>query len=173
MRFFTKFAVAVFLSLVYSAGTAGYTSEPIKPTPQELFQPVKLATLVPVITGTQISPTPIIVNQPEVKVRIIEKSVTTNYHLSGNASWYCRDGQSPCSKGFPDILGVDAYAAAGPKLREALGEDNWRGQVVLVNGIKVKLIDWCQCLYRTNNEKIIDLYYDVFKITGGNVKITW
>jgi len=95
--------------------------------------------------------------------------------ISGQASWYCRAGVSACRYAYPDGPGFDAYAAAGPKLRAALGD--WRGRVVTVNGIRVKLIDWCQCSKGKPGEKIIDLYFDVARalgITGvGPVTIRW
>jgi hypothetical protein len=92
--------------------------------------------------------------------------------ISGLASWYCRAGVSPCTYGHPDGSGFNAYAAAGPALREAIGPD-WRGRVVTVDGINVKLIDWCQCHQGEANEKLLDLYYDVYKRTGTNVRVRW
>jgi hypothetical protein len=56
-------------------------------------------------------------------------------------------------------------------LRAAIGD--WRGRIIYVNGVRVKLIDWCQCYRGETREKIIDLYYDVFRLTGGNVRIKW
>jgi len=91
--------------------------------------------------------------------------------LRGPASWYCRSGSSPCHYQYPDTGGFDAYAAAGPALRAALG--NWRGRIVSVDGIQVKLIDWCQCYKGQSNEKLIDVYYDVYKRVGGSVTIRW
>jgi len=44
---------------------------------------------------------------------------------------------------------------------------------VTVNGVRTKLIDWCQCYKGQPNEKIVDLYHDVYAITGGNVEIRW
>ena len=92
--------------------------------------------------------------------------------LRGAASWYCRAGVSVCHSQHPDTGGVDAYAAAGPRLREAIGP-GWRGNIVSVDGIRVKLVDWCQCHKGERHEKLIDLYYDVYKRTGGNVTIRW
>jgi hypothetical protein len=92
--------------------------------------------------------------------------------ITGLASWYCRAGVSPCTFGHPDGSGFDAYAAAGPKLRAAIGPD-WRGRVITVDGIRVKLIDWCQCYRGQPHEKLLDLYYDVYKRTGTNVRIRW
>ncbi len=92
--------------------------------------------------------------------------------ISGVASWYCRAGWSICTVGYPDTTGFDAYAAAGPRLRAALG-DGWRGRVVTVDGIRVKLIDWCQCYKGEPHEKLLDLYYDVFARVGSKVTVRW
>jgi hypothetical protein len=100
------------------------------------------------------------------------KPAATTQRISGTASWYCRSGSSPCTSGYPDGTGVDAYAAAGPRLRAALGA-SWRGMVVTVDGIRVKLIDWCQCYQGEPNEKLLDLYYDVFARTGSSVTVRW
>lgn len=68
-----------------------------------------------------------------------------------------------------------AYAAAGPRLRAAIcGSQSctsWRGRTVYVNGIAVRLIDWCQCHWHESNEKIIDLYKSVFDQVGSTVTI--
>ena len=96
----------------------------------------------------------------------------TTHTLVGFASYYCYAGSSPCTSGYPDGGGFDAYAAAGPKLRAALGS-GWRGKVVLVDGVRVKLIDWCQCYKGQSNEKLLDLYHDVFARTGSPVTIRW
>jgi hypothetical protein len=102
---------------------------------------------------------------------------TTGHVLRGPASWYCnRDGSraqlSACHYQYPDTGAFNAYAAAGPRLRAALGP-NWRGRVVSVDGIAVRLVDWCQCYKGQSNEKLLDLYYDVFLRTGGQVTIRW
>lgn len=79
--------------------------------------------------------------------------------------------------GHPDTSGFDAYAAAGPGLRAAIcgtqSCTSWRGRIVTVDGVRVKLVDWCQCFWHDPNEKLIDLYYDVFKRTGSKVTIRW
>ncbi len=93
------------------------------------------------------------------------------HSISGYASYYCRAGSSPCTYTHPDGPGFDAYAAAGPKLRAALG--SWRGRIVTVDGIRVQLIDWCQCYQGQSNEKLLDLYYDVYSRTGTKVTISW
>lgn len=91
--------------------------------------------------------------------------------LRGKASWYCQLGRSSCVVGHPDRVGmVDAYAAAGPRLRAAIcgiqSCTSWRNRVVSVSGDghtwRVRLIDWCQCYRNQSNEKIVDLYHDVF-----------
>jgi hypothetical protein len=99
-------------------------------------------------------------------------SSSSSHRISGFASYYCRAGSSPCTTGYPDGSGFNAYAAAGPRLRAALGS-NWRGRIVDVDGIRVKLIDWCQCYKGESNEKLLDLYYDVFARTGSPVTIRW
>lgn len=96
----------------------------------------------------------------------------TTRSISGYASYYCRAGVSPCTYTHPDTSGFDAYAAAGPRLREAIGA-GWRGTVVTVDGIRVKLIDWCQCYKGEPHEKLLDLYYDVFRRTGSPVTVRW
>lgn len=94
------------------------------------------------------------------------------HSISGRASWYCDAGVSPCTSGYPDTTGFDAYGAAGPRLRAAIGS-GWRGKIVTVDGIRVKLVDWCQCYAGEDNEKLIDLYRDVFLRTGSAVTIRW
>lgn len=106
-------------------------------------------------------------------VQVIPKPApVTTHSITGLASWYCRAGVSPCTVGHSDGSGFNAYAAAGPKLRAAIGSD-WRGKIILVDGIRVKLIDWCQCYQGEPHEKLLDLYYDVYKRTGTNVRIRW
>jgi hypothetical protein len=61
-------------------------------------------------------------------------------------------------------VGPGYYAAAGPLLREALGD--WRGQYVTVEGdgasVTVQLSDWCACGSRHGVPTIIDLSWDAF-----------
>ena len=113
------------------------------------------------------------VREPNRIVVIIPppKPVTTHV-LRGAASWYCRAGVSPCTNTNPDLGGFDAYAAAGPKLRAAIGP-SWRGTIIYVDGIRVQLIDWCQCYKGERHEKLLDLYYDVYARTGSAVTIRW
>lgn len=105
-------------------------------------------------------------------VAVARQAPGTSHSISGSASWYCDAGVSPCSSSYPDTTGFDAYGAAGPRLRVAIGS-GWRGTVVTVDGIRVKLIDWCQCYAGQDNEKLIDLYHDVFLRTGSTVTIRW
>lgn len=118
--------------------------------------------------------------------------------VSGRASWYCqqqRDSnevirqaeriRSACRVGYPDTAGVDAYAAAGPALRAGLGGTQaskaYQGRVVTVTSkatgqsIQVRLIDWCQCYWKQSNEKLIDLYHDVFYLIDATkgVTVSW
>lgn len=126
---------------------------------------------------------------PKSELKTVSGVVTsagggTKGRLSGNASWYCKAGRSICPTKYPDTGGFDAYAAAGPALRIAMGggastsaNDPWRGRTVTVCGngecIPVRLVDWCQCFWKQSNEKVIDLFKDVFDIVGGRVTVSW
>ena len=125
--------------------------------------------------------------QPAVKAGVFVKpapkpkvysAAGTSHVLKGRASWYCNNNGSRaqisvCHYQYPDTGAYNAFAAAGPKLRAALGA-NWRGKVVLVDGLRVKLVDWCQCLGgQSGVEKLIDLYYDVYARAGSSVTIRW
>jgi hypothetical protein len=116
-------------------------------------------------------PRPIAVTRPQSGSTLGAASAT-GHAISGTASWYCDAGVSPCTTDHPDTSGFDAYAAAGPRLRAAIGS-SWRGMVVTVDGIRVKLIDWCQCYEGASNEKLLDLYHDVYLRTGSAVTIRW
>lgn len=132
---------------------------------------------------------------PEPSVSSVKKSTSTPHaqgqdtgeKVSGPASWYCnRDGSravlSVCHYQYPDRLWQeDLYAAAGPALRRAMcgdvDSDCWRGQTVRVNGITIKLVDYCQCYRGLPKEKVIDLYYDAWLVAAaprsGFVEIDW
>ncbi len=84
----------------------------------------------PVVAATGVVPQP--TNGPTPNV--------SPARLSGIASWYRY---------------VPGQAAAGPRLRALLG--NWRGRTVTVNGIPVRLTDWCQCFEGQPDERLIDL----------------
>lgn len=120
--------------------------------------------------------------QPAPTAGVVRKqppAPKTSHVLRGTASWYCnsntaRAQASICHSSYPDTGAFNAYAAAGPRLRAALGGgDRWRGRIVYVDGVRVKLVDWCQCYGGGGNEKVIDLYYDVFRRTGSSVTIRW
>ena len=175
--------VATVLALT-AATAVGLEPSPARPIPDSAFGPVALTTLPaptldlrpladPVVpTAPPPRPQPAVpVPKPIVKVKSIAPKTT--HSISGRASWYCRAGQSICTVNHPDGSGFDAYAAAGPGLRAAIGP-SWRGTIVYVDGIRVKLIDWCQCRGgSTGVEKLLDLYYDVFARTGSPVTIRW
>jgi hypothetical protein len=109
---------------------------------------------------------------PPARPIVVAAPLKTTHSISGIASWYCRAGQSPCTYGHSDVGGVQAYAAAGPRLRAAIGS-SWRGRIITVNGMRVQLIDWCQCYQGQANEKLLDLYYDVYSRTGSRVVVRW
>jgi hypothetical protein len=76
----------------------------------------------------------------------------TSMHLRGVATWYAyRRGE----------------AAAGPALRAALGP-GWRGSVVWVNGVRVRLTDW---MGTTNRAKVIDLDAGLFRAICGPLSL--
>ena len=122
--------------------------------------------------------------QPAPVARVVVKRTQparyaprTGHSISGLASWYCNSNASrgpisSCMRGYPDTGGFNAYAAAGPRLRAAIGS-GWRGRIVSVDGLRVKLVDWCQCYQGRANEKLIDLYRDVYGAVGGTVTIRW
>ena len=96
-------------------------------------------------------------------VRGLEETPRTVAHVrSGSATWYC------CTIGHgPGEL----VAAAGPALR--IGR--WRGRIVWVNGLRVRLVDWCRC----PNGRVIDLHPGAFRrlapLSRGvtRVRVTW
>jgi hypothetical protein len=106
------------------------------------------AVLIAAILAHHAAPTP----KPEPPHR---------HHVGGTATWYrYRTGQ----------------AAAGPRLREALGR-SWRGRTVRVNGVPVKLTDY---MGTRNRAKVIDLDDGLFRRICGplsrgvcRVTVTW
>ena len=139
-----------------------------------LLAPSSTADL-PVLRDPGLSTPPPERPQPSIKVAapiVVPIVPKTTHAISGNASYYCRAGISPCTYSHPDVGGIDAYAAAGPRLRAAIGS-GWRGTIVYVDGVRVQLIDWCQCYEGQANEKLLDLYYDVFAKTGSPVTVRW
>lgn len=187
LRAAASFVVSAFF-VIAAAATVG--AEPTGPrtVPDSAFGPVSLlpgsSTDIPglrqapdlevvidpwIATALPARPQP---SLPTVKPATVVVAPKTTHKIGGAASYYCRAGSSPCTNGYADGSGFDAYAAAGPRLRAALGSD-WRGSIVYVDGVRVKLIDWCQCYQGESNEKLLDLYYDVFARTGGSVTIRW
>jgi hypothetical protein len=137
--------------------------EPFTPTPPPDRARPSTKTAKPIV---------VVVPTPQPNKPASAGATTAGHSISGYASWYCRAGQSPCTFGHSDGPGVDAYAAAGPRLRAAIGA-SWRGRIVTVDGIRVELIDWCQCFKGESNEKLLDLYYDVYARTGSKVVVRW
>lgn len=105
---------------------------------------------------------------PKVAARIhTQRTARKSHGVEGAATWYCWPSYpSRCTHGFPS---GGAYAAAGPKLRAALG--NWRGRSVWVNGVRLTLADWCAC----GGDHVIDVYHFTWlKIPHpDHVIITW
>lgn len=191
MRLRQAGAVALTFVLIMASGSAAVEPTRIEPITATLFRPVDVpdaetrATIAPVspISDFRGGPTrsfgprPIAPRaEPKTQVEAPTRILGTG-RLTGLASWYCRAGRSVCHSAYPDTSGFDAYAAAGPGLRAAICGDqsctSWRGMTVTVNGVPVTLVDWCQCYWKQPHEKLIDLYYDVFEVTGGNVDIGW
>ena len=189
--------VAGTLTLAATAAAAGFDPAPPTPVPDSAFARVSVPTPAPgelaVRTTRAVGVHPVVdrpltadilgglaaaqPERPQPCVRepnriVVEIKPVTTHVIRGPASWYCRAGVSPCTNTNPDLGGFDAYAAAGPKLRTAIGA-SWRGTIVYVDGIRVKLIDWCQCYKGEPNEKLLDLYYDVYARTGTSVTIRW
>jgi hypothetical protein len=198
LKAFAPLVVAGTLILTASAAT-GLEPSPVRPIPDSAFEkvvapPAPTPTLTPDLrpladpaepTDPPARPQPSLpVPKPIVKpVAPIVKSVAprTAHSISGRASWYCNYDNpsvphSICHNAYPDGPGFDAYAAAGPGLRAAIGS-GWRNRVVTVCGrtcVSVRLVDWCKCTGGSVGvEKLIDLYEDVYARTGSRVTIRW
>jgi hypothetical protein len=123
-------------------------------TPEPSTSPgPSVASMRPVEKAHQVVPTPRPTPRPtpKPKRRFVKP---TSGGIRGVATWYCLPGRSRCTHGFP---ADGAYAAAGPELRAALG--NWRGRAVWVNGVRVKLIDFCAC----SGDHVIDVYHATWR----------
>lgn len=180
-----------------ASGAAGLEPSPVAPIPDSAFAPAvidretALLNAAPAIPGPspdlrpladpQVPVSPAARPQPSLPVSKPIVVQSWSHSISGRASWYCNadDPSVPssiCHNAYPDGPGFDAYAAAGPGLRAALGS-GWRNNVVLVCGrrcVQVKLVDWCKCTGGSvGTVKLIDLYQDVYARTGGNVTIRW
>jgi len=162
------------IELVTGAGTFG-AADPAAPTPSFDLRPLSdsVATL-----PLPVRPQPPLPSPGRIVVNV---APPTTHSITGRASWYCNadDPSGPlsiCHNAYPDGPGFDAYAAAGPGLRAAIGS-GWRNTVVYVCGhqcVRVRLVDWCKCTGGSVGvEKLIDLYYDVYVLTGSNVVIRW
>jgi hypothetical protein len=84
-------------------------------------------------------------------------SPRTSHSVSGVATWYCWPNGHPasvCTHGYP---ASGAYAAAGPELRAALGP-HYKGKMVWVNGVTVRLVDFCAC----GGNHVIDVYHSTW-----------
>lgn len=187
VRFLLRAAAPLLVAAFLAVATAAVGGEPPRPVPipESAFGPITLLPAASAPAGIPLrTPDLNAIRDPWVPTAPPERAqpalpVTnpvvvraTSHRISGAASWYCRAGSSQCTSGYPDGAGFNAYAAAGPRLRAALGP-NWRGMVVLVDGTWVKLIDWCECYQGESNEKLLDLYYDVYARTGTSVTIRW
>jgi len=85
-------------------------------------------------------------HQPKIVVAVRQVALASGHRLTGPASWYC------CTRGH---AAGEFVAAAGPALRVGA----WRGRVVRVNGLRVRLVDFCRCPFG----RVIDLHPGVFR----------
>ena len=188
LRAVAPLVVAAILALTATTAS-GLEPSPVRPIPESAFEKVTVALPLPKPDLRPLAdpaePTiPPERPQPSLPVsKPIARSVVPKAPdaISGRASWYCNadDPSGPlsiCHNAYPDGPGFDAYAAAGPGLRAALGS-GWRNTVVYVCGrqcVSVRLVDWCKCTGGSVGiTKLIDLYYDVFVLTGSRVTIRW
>lgn len=184
MRLRQAGAVALILAVLVSAST---TAIPPTPTPPVTapFRSIDIPTPDPVILDFVGEPSRSFSTRPSApdpKAKVIIEQPPTRIlgrTVVGLASWYCRAGRSVCHSAYPDTSRTDLYAAAGPGLRAAIcgiqSCTSWRGMTVRVNGVPVKLVDWCQCYWKQPHEKLIDLYWDAWIETNaqGGVTISW
>lgn len=170
---------------------AGPPSRPV-PVPQDLFRPIDTRAAPsharpeapPIVDALPRQSAPARPTLPQAAPRPLAEAVAPRQPaaaprgggIAGQASWYCLAGRSACHHSYPDGPGRDLYAAAGPRLRAALGPA-WRGRTVTVCAARcarVRLVDWCQCYAGRSIEKVIDLYHDAWAATGGGrVAISW
>ena len=85
-------------------------------------------------------------HSPKGVVAVRQVALASGHRLTGPASWYC------CTRGH---AAGEFVAAAGPALRVGA----WRGRVVRVNGLRVRLVDFCRCPFG----RVIDLHPGVFR----------
>jgi hypothetical protein len=205
LRAIAPLVVAGTLALA-AATAAGLQPSPVRPIPDSAFVPVLVDREAAALSAPTAAPAPtpdlrpladpqVPVTPaarpkpalPDPKAIVVEvpppapELQRTGHSIRGRASWYCNYDdpsvpRSACHYAYPDGPGFDAYAAAGPGLRNAIGP-GWRNNVVQVCGrrcVNVKLVDWCKCNGGSVGVvKLIDLYEDVYSRTGGNVTISW
>lgn len=122
------------------------------------------------------APAQTIYAQPEVPAEPPSRSI------EGIATWYGRTGRG--NYGKPTVAWytrktkwgdpIAYYAAAGPKLRDLLGDQNpyhERYAIRITNlhtGIALDawVVDWCQCSKGKPHEKLIDLSPALFQALG-------
>ncbi|CAB4174196.1 hypothetical protein UFOVP1028_21 [uncultured Caudovirales phage] len=141
-----RIAAAIFAALIlaFAAGwaatprpaPASANTEVPYPSADRMWALPEAPTTRPVPQPSPVVATDLLSSQP---TNVPEANVSPA-RLSGIASWYRY---------------VPGQAAAGPRLRALLG--NWRGRTVTVNGIPVRLTDWCQCFEGQPDERLIDL----------------
>lgn len=115
----------------------------------------------PVQSVPSSTPTP----SPSQPVKSV-RGVASWYDATRNNAWYTRE-----TKWGPAI---EYYAAAGPAVRELIGDDNPYHEHYAVdvtnrlNGwrIRVIIVDWCSCSSGHPGEKAIDLSPAAFKALG-------
>ena len=193
LRAVAPLVVAATLALTATTA-AGLEPSPVRPIPDSAFEKVSVDPALPTQDLRPLAdpaeptllperPQPSLPVPKPIAQSVVPKSVVPKaaHAISGRASWYCNadDPSGPlsiCHNAYPDGRGVDAYAAAGPGLRAALGS-GWRNTVVHVCGrqcVAVRLVDWCKCTGGSVGiTKLIDLYYDVYVLTGSRVTIRW
>lgn len=143
---------------------SAFTAVVIPPSPHPT--PIQLV-LEPVVERPVVTQPPVPTAQPKVITTPYKAPLRSGRFVVGVATYYCWPaGGSRCTHGYP---ASGAYGAAGPALRAALG--NWRGKTVYVNGVAVRLIDWCGC----GGDHVIDVYHSTWvKIPNqSHVVIRW
>ena len=183
-RLSTPAGFAVLTVLLVTATARSSPIHPIQPVPDrdftQIFPSAIYETPPPVAPIYETTPHP--AHTPRPTPQQVPQATTapppalihsSTRSLTGRASWFCLPGRSACTAGHSGGM----YAAAGPKLRAALG--NWRGRHIKVNGVPITIIDWCSCARGRSNERLIDLYADAYSAikplsTGVmRVTITW
>ena len=118
--------------------------------PQEMFVPIWTAGVVTPAPTVHQAPTPS-PRQGGAPTPAVDRLLTESGARKASAYRLVATLRAQVSPPYSTISGVSSWyryvpggAAAGPRLRSALGPD-WRGSVVLVDGIPVTLSDWCGC----------------------------